>query len=257
MADVELVPRRRILGVDIAAVTRESAVSICRAAIDDGERLEVGVVNAAKIVNMNKDSALRAAVTSCTLVFADGQSVVWAAKLLRQPLPERVAGIDLFYDLLRAAAEDNRGVYFLGATLEVVEAAVANAKARFPALVVAGARDGYYAAEEAGAVADAIRESGADLLFLGMTSPKKENFVAEHGLRTGALVVHGVGGSFDILAGKTRRAPELAQRMGMEWAYRIYQEPRRMWRRYLVTNSAFVLMVARDVARPHRASRTS
>jgi len=253
-ADVSGLPVRHVLGVDLAALTRSQVVSLCRAAVADGKRLEIGVVNAAKIVNMRKDPGLNRAVSSCTIVVADGQAVVWAARLLRQPLPERVAGIDLFFDLLGAATATGQRVYFLGATAEVVRQTVENAKSRHPGLTVAGARDGYFSDDEAAEVAEEIRDSAADLLFLGMTSPKKENFVAQHGARSGALVVHGVGGSFDILAGKTRRAPELAQRLGMEWAYRIYQEPRRMWRRYLVTNSAFIAMVMRELAAPHRRS---
>jgi N-acetylglucosaminyldiphosphoundecaprenol N-acetyl-beta-D-mannosaminyltransferase len=254
IADVSGLPVRHVLGVDLAALTRSEVVSLCRAAVADGRRLEIGVVNAAKIVNMRKDPRLSRAVSSCTIVVADGQAVVWAARLLRQPLPERVAGIDLFFDLLGAAAATGHRVYFLGATDEVVRLTVENAKSRHPGLIVAGARDGYFSDDEADEVADEIRESAADLLFLGMTSPKKENFVAQHGARSGALVVHGVGGSFDILAGKTRRAPEPVQRLGMEWAYRIYQEPRRMWRRYLVTNSAFIAIVMRDLAVSHRRS---
>ncbi|MEV7740189.1 WecB/TagA/CpsF family glycosyltransferase, partial [Streptomyces sp. NPDC088921] len=95
-------------------------------------------------------------------------------------------------------------------------------------------------------VADAIARSGAQMLFLGMTSPKKEIFTAAYGKRTGARLVHGVGGSFDILAGVTRRAPVSWQRWGVEWLYRALQEPRRLGRRYLTTNPAFVLMTARE-----------
>lgn len=242
--------RRTLFGVGIDALTMDQAVERCLAAARGGERLEVGVVNAAKLVAMRRDPVLRRAVRGCGLVVADGQAVVWASRLLRAPLPERVAGIDLFLRLLAAAQDQGLSVYFLGARPAVVEQTVRRARARFPALKVAGHRDGYFGDGEQHAVAQAVAASGADLLFLGMTSPKKEIFTAAHGERTGARVVHGVGGSFDILAGVTRRAPRRWQRLGLEWLYRLLQEPRRLARRYLTTNAAFVAMTAREMIHP-------
>ncbi|WP_436531137.1 WecB/TagA/CpsF family glycosyltransferase [Actinoplanes sp. HUAS TT8] len=246
--------RRDLFGVPLDALTLEQTVQRCLDSITNGELLEVGVVNAAKIVKMRDDPALRDAVTGCGLIVADGQSVVWASRVLRQPLPERVAGIDLFQRLLYMAELRGHSVYFLGARAEVLETMVERIRAQHPRLRIAGYRDGYYAAEESAAVADAIHESGADLLFLGMTSPKKEVFVSTYGARSGAKVVHGVGGSFDVLAGVVRRAPVAWQRLGCEWLYRALQEPRRLGRRYLTTNVAFIGLVAREWARPSRTT---
>jgi N-acetylglucosaminyldiphosphoundecaprenol N-acetyl-beta-D-mannosaminyltransferase len=120
---------------------------------------------------------------------------------------------------------------------------------RFPGLRVAGSRNGYFEDARQGDVADAVAASGAQLLFLGMTSPKKEIFTAGYGERTRVRVVHGVGGSFDVLAGVTRRAPVLWQRLGVEWLYRVLQEPRRLGRRYVTTNTLFFLMTARELVR--------
>jgi N-acetylglucosaminyldiphosphoundecaprenol N-acetyl-beta-D-mannosaminyltransferase len=243
-------PRRVLFGVGVDPLTMDQAVERCLGAVRDGERLEVGVVNAAKLVAMRRDPRLAEAVGGCGLVLADGQAVVWAGRLLRARLPERVAGIDLFLRLLAAAEADAVPVYFLGAREEVLAAALAEAGRRFPALKIAGHRDGYFADAERPAVADAVRDSGAAMLFLGMTSPRKELFTAGYGNRTGARVVHGVGGSFDILAGVTRRAPRPWQRLGLEWLYRLLQEPRRLARRYLTTNAAFVAMTLRELVRP-------
>jgi N-acetylglucosaminyldiphosphoundecaprenol N-acetyl-beta-D-mannosaminyltransferase len=234
-----------VLGIDIDPLTLAEAVEECARAADEGRRLEVGVVNAAKLVTMRKDPRLADAVTGCDLVLADGQAVVWAARLLRAPLPERVAGIDLFQQLLAEAERRGLSVYFLGARRAALDAMLANLAERHPRLRVAGARDGYFTDAEQPQVADAIAASGAQLLFLGMTSPKKELFTAAYGERSGVRVVHGVGGSFDVLAGVTRRAPEVWQRLGLEWLYRVAQEPRRLGRRYLVTNVQFVAMTAR------------
>jgi len=245
-------PRRDLFGVPLDALTLGETVQLCMQAVEKGELLEVGVVNAAKIVKMRSDPALRDAVTGCDVIVADGQSVVWASRVLRRSLPERVAGIDLFQRLLYMAELQGRSVYFLGARAEVLERMVERIRAQHPQLRIAGSQHGYYGDDEAPAVADAIKGSGADLLFLGMTSPKKEVFVATYGARTGAKVVHGVGGSFDVLAGVVKRAPRIWQRMGCEWLYRVLQEPRRLGGRYLTTNVAFVGLVARELTRPRR-----
>ncbi|WP_225847073.1 WecB/TagA/CpsF family glycosyltransferase [Streptomyces sp. HPF1205] len=239
-----------LFGVRIDALTMDQTVERCMRAVRDREPLEIGVVNAAKLVGMRRDPRLAEAVTGCDLVLADGQAVVWASRLLRSPLPERVAGIDLFMRLLAAAQSEGESVYFLGARADVLDRMLDRVHRRFPDLVVAGHRDGYFTDDEQSAVADAVRDSGAAMLFLGMTSPKKEIFTAGYGKQTGVRLVHGVGGSFDILAGVTRRAPRAWQRLGLEWLYRLLQEPRRLARRYLTTNAAFVRMTAREMLRP-------
>jgi N-acetylglucosaminyldiphosphoundecaprenol N-acetyl-beta-D-mannosaminyltransferase len=241
--------RASLFGVEIDALTMDQTVRRCLDAVREERPLEVGVVNAAKLVTMRRDPRLREAVAGCDLVVADGQAVVWAARLLRTPLPERVAGIDLFMRLLAAAEQHGHRVYFLGATEDVLRRMNRQVALRFPKLDVAGSRNGYFDDAEQPKIADAVRDSGAQLLFLGMTSPKKEIFTAAYGRRTGVHVVHGVGGSFDILAGVTRRAPVIWQRLGLEWLYRLLQEPRRLARRYLTTNAAFLAMTARELVR--------
>ncbi|WP_405731320.1 WecB/TagA/CpsF family glycosyltransferase [Streptomyces sp. NBC_01537] len=242
--------RQTLFGVELDPLTMDETVQRCLQAVRDGEQLEIGVVNAAKMVNMRRDPRLAEAVSGCDLVLADGQAVVWAGRVLRARLPERVAGIDLFMRLLAEAESAGISVYFLGARQDVLDQMLLRVADRFPGLKVAGSRNGYFDDTEQAAVADAIGDSGAQLLFLGMTSPKKEIFTAGYGTRTGARVVHGVGGSFDILAGVTRRAPAIWQRLGVEWLYRALQEPRRLGRRYLTTNAAFLLMTARELIRP-------
>ncbi|UXY31930.1 WecB/TagA/CpsF family glycosyltransferase [Streptomyces sp. HUAS TT20] len=241
--------RQSLFGVELDPLTMDETVQRCLEAVRDGRQLEIGVVNAAKLVNMRRDPRLAKAVAGCDLVVADGQAVVWAGRLLRAPLPERVAGIDLFLRLLAEAESAGLSVYFLGAEQDVLERMLRRVAERFPGLKIAGSRNGYFDDSQQEAIADAIAASGAQMLFLGMTSPKKEIFTAAYGARTGAHVVHGVGGSFDILAGVTKRAPESWQRYGMEWLYRTLQEPRRLGRRYVTTNAAFLLMTAREFIR--------
>ncbi|AXE24948.1 glycosyltransferase [Streptomyces globosus] len=238
-----------LFGITLDALTMDETVRRCLDAVRRGEQIEIGMVNAAKLVTMRRNPQLAAAVSGCDLVLADGQAVVWAGRVLGVRLPERVAGIDLFMRLLAAAEQADIPVYLLGAREHVLGLMLRRISEQFPALRVAGSRNGYFDDSEQGAVADAIAASGARMLFLGMTSPKKEIFTASFGKRTGADVVHGVGGSFDILAGVTKRAPQLWQRIGLEWFYRALQEPRRLGRRYLTTNTAFLLMTARELLR--------
>jgi N-acetylglucosaminyldiphosphoundecaprenol N-acetyl-beta-D-mannosaminyltransferase len=241
--------RRRLLGVEVDPFTMADAVASCAHAVAQSGYLSVGMLNAAKYVSMHRDQRLARAVTDCGMVLADGQSVVWASRLLGAALPERVAGIDLFTELLSEAARESLRVYFLGARKDVLARMLAEVRRRHPGLRVAGARDGYFGAEQERDVAAQIRSSGAHLVFLGMTSPKKELFISRWGRATGANVVHGVGGSFDVLAGATRRAPNWCQDSGLEWLYRVMQEPGRLGKRYLTTNTAFIALVARELIR--------
>jgi N-acetylglucosaminyldiphosphoundecaprenol N-acetyl-beta-D-mannosaminyltransferase len=246
---------RRILSADVHAATMAQVLEICRRAVRERAPLSIGVVNAAKLVHMQGDPALREAVESSDLVLADGMSVVWASRMLQRSLPERVAGIDLFERLLGLAEDEGYSVYLLGAEPEVLEAAMRAVKERHPRLRIAGSHHGYFSAAEEPALVEKIAAARPDFLFVGMSSPKKEVFLSRWGGRIAAPICHGVGGSIDVMAGKVRRAPGSWQKMGMEWLYRVLQEPRRLWRRYLVTNTQFLWMVLRDLTarRPHRS----
>lgn len=243
-------PIEWLFGVPVNALTMDDVLLACDNAIAEDRPLSIGVVNAAKIVKMRHDAELRNAVTSCDLVLADGQAVVWASRILRRPLPERVAGIDLFENLLARAARLGHRVYLLGATDDVLASATTEALRRWPSLLIAGSRNGYFPLSDAEQVAAEIRDSRADLLFVGMTSPKKELFLDVWGPTLGVKVSHGVGGSIDVLAGKVSRAPRLWQKLGLEWLYRVKQEPGRLWKRYLVTNFAFVSMLLVEIVKP-------
>jgi N-acetylglucosaminyldiphosphoundecaprenol N-acetyl-beta-D-mannosaminyltransferase len=192
---------------------------------------------------MRRDPRLRQDVLASDLILADGVSVVWASRLIGDPLPERVAGIDLMLAMLRRGAARGYRVYCLGATQDVLDRAVDRMLAEFPGISIVGRRNGYFAADEEEGMARDVAAARPDILFVAMTSPKKENFLRRWSPRMQVPVCHGVGGSFDVLAGKVRRAPLAWQRLGLEWLYRVGQEPRRLWKRYLVTNTAFSAMV--------------
>ncbi len=237
------VPLRRILGVPLAAVTMGEALDLVDHAIRWRRRLQIGVVNAAKVVNMRRDPLLRDDVLRSDVIFADGMAIVWAGKLLGEPLPERVAGIDLMMGILDRGNTRGYRIFFLGAAANVLDKVVERVRAEFPGVVVAGCRDGYFDAGAEEAVASAIAASSADVLLVAMTSPKKEKFLSRWSEKMGVAVCHGVGGSFDVYSGMVQRAPQAWQRLGLEWLYRVKQEPRRLWRRYLVTNVLFGKML--------------
>jgi N-acetylglucosaminyldiphosphoundecaprenol N-acetyl-beta-D-mannosaminyltransferase len=237
--------RIELLGCPLDVVDMDEALSLCERFIAERGFAQHMAINAAKVVSMLDDPQLRAIVNRCELVTADGQAIVWASRLLRRPLPERVAGIDLMEALFARAEERGYGVYILGARADVLEQAVAKIRTRHPRLRLVGYRDGYFSAEEELAVAETIQRSGADILFVAMSSPRKEYFLGDHGPSLGVPFVMGVGGAIDVMAGKTQRAPAWMQRTGLEWLYRLAQEPRRLLKRYAVTNFRFALLVAR------------
>jgi N-acetylglucosaminyldiphosphoundecaprenol N-acetyl-beta-D-mannosaminyltransferase len=195
---------------------------------------------------MQKDYSLRQIIASCDLISADGVPIVWASRLLGNPLPCRVNGTDLFENLVEVCSRKGYRPFFFGAREQIVEKVFQNFKTKYPNLDIAGYRNGYYTDEEEAGIAEMIRDSKADMLFVGFSSPMKEKFLRRwlHVMQVPFCM--GVGGSFDVIAGKTKRAPLWMQKSGLEWFYRILQEPRRMWKRYAKTNPVFVWMVVKE-----------
>ena len=250
-ASTQLDPHARdtadVLGCRIDRLDMEATLHRICDVIDRRDYLQHVAINAAKVVAMQEDEELRRIVEDCGLVNADGQAVVWASRLLGDPLPERVAGVDLMLELFALAEKRDYRPYILGATPDVLERAVERVRARYPRLELAGWHDGYFTPEEEADVAVGIRESRADILFVAISSPTKERFLAAYGASLGVPFVMGVGGAIDIVAGVTRRAPETWQRFGVEWLYRLLQEPGRMFKRYATTNVRFVGLLARSL----------
>lgn len=239
--------RGKLLGVAFDLVDMEAAVGHClaRARTCAHETRTVVTANAAHLVTLRRNLALAVACRAANLVVADGMAVVWALRLAGYKVPERVAGIDLMTRLLKAAAEEQLPVYLLGGKPAVVEALVERLRAEH--VPIAGRHDGYFAPSQNAAIVDEIRASGARMLFVGLGSPLQEIWCERHREGFGVPVVMGVGGSFDVLTGRIRRAPRPLQRAGLEWAWRLAMEPRRLWRRYLTVNLAFLGLAGREV----------
>lgn len=243
-------PKVEILGMPIHRVTMAEVLDVCQDAVERRRPVVLGMVNVAKLVNSRRDRDLHQSVSEADLIAADGQGVVLLSRLMGCPLPERVAGIDIMYGLMDRAARRGYRVFFLGAKPEVVRTVAEKAPRDYPGLCVAGYRDGYFDLDREGlGVAEQIRDSRADILFVAITPPKKEIFMSRWGRLLDVPVCHGVGGSFDVFAGVVRRAPRWMQKAGLEWFYRVLQEPGRMWRRYLVTNAKFLALAVPEICR--------
>ena len=237
--------RIEFLGSPMDNITMEKTVAHIEQEVLQGNFIQHVVVNVAKLVNMQKDSVLAQSVKSCDIINIDGMGVVWGARFCGHDIPERVAGVDLFHHLLAMSAKQGFPVFLLGAQEAIVKQTVVKVEQQYPTLNVAGYHHGYFWDDEQ-ALVDKISASGAKLLFVAITSPKKENFINEWQDKLGVNFVMGVGGTFDVVAGKVKRAPVWMQNAGLEWLYRVIQEPRRMWKRYLVSNVKFAGLIVKE-----------
>ncbi len=208
--------------------------------IKAGKPTQHVVINALKVNLMNENEDLRKIVNDCPLINADGASIVWAAKQLGIPLTERVAGIDLFENLVKLAAEKGYTIYLFGTKEEVVQKVKNIFMEKYPSLQIVGVRNGYFTEADEPEIVKNMADSHADMMFVAFSSPKKEFWVNKYLNDLHIPFVMGVGGSFDVVAGVTNRAPKWMQDHGLEWFYRFIQEPRRLWNRYVIGNWKFV-----------------
>ena len=232
------------LRIPIDAITMQETLERVENAIIANKQIHHTVVNAGKVVLMQTDKELAKSVIDADIINADGKAVVWAANFLGQKLPERVSGIDLMEELVKRSFENRYKCFFFGAKEEVVTKLVDIYKEQYSNDIIAGYRNGYYDKSQEENIANKIADSGASILFVAMTSPKKEIFLNTFKKQLQNInFIMGVGGSFDVIAGKVKRAPPWMQDLGLEWFYRFLQEPKRMWKRYLVGNSKFIWLV--------------
>lgn len=236
-----------LFGCRIDNLSAEEAVDRVEAFIKTGVTHCYFAINVHKIVAFRHSPELCAIANRSELVTADGQLIVWVSKWLRRPIKQRITGTDLMEQLIQLAAVKQFRVYLLGARPEVVARVAERYRQRFPTLQIAGYRHGYWSADEESGVVQAIRDARPDMLFLGMSSPGKELFMERNRKALQVPFMMGVGGSFDVVAGVTRRAPKWMQHGGLEWFWRVLQEPRRMWKRYLFDGIQFSWILAREL----------
>lgn len=239
--EVMLNNRYPILNTYVNAISMDETIAEVEKIINSGKPTQHIVINALKVNLMNESERLRSIVNSCPLINADGASIVWAAKKLGVPLKERVAGIDLFLNLVKVAAEKGYKIYLFGAKEEVVQRVKKFFLEQYPKLQIVGVRNGYFTEDDEQSIVADMASSGADMLFVAFSSPKKEFWINKYLHNLNIPFVMGVGGSFDVVAGVTDRAPLWMQKHGLEWFYRFIQEPCRLWNRYVIGNWKFVI----------------
>ncbi len=229
-----------ILDVHFHAVTMQQAVDTAMARVRSGQQGYVVTPNPEIVEVCRKDAAVMGIVNRASLVLADGIGIIYAAKILGEKLPEKVAGIEFAEKLVQRMARENMSLYLLGAKPGIAEKAGANLCDKYPGLVLAGYHDGYFKDERE--AVDAINDcGGADVVFVCLGAPKQEKFIAEHMDEIHATLFCGLGGSLDVFAGAVKRAPDLFIKLGLEWLYRLFQNPSRIGRMMVLPK--FLLIV--------------
>jgi len=241
--------RVRLFGVEIDNLTRQETIEKIDEFIRSGWPHRHVVINVNKVVMANKYPQLQQIINKSDLVNVDGMPIVWISRLLGKPLKERVAGIDLFFDLLKRADEKKYKIFLLGAVDESLSKAIEILKEKYPGLDIVGVRNGYWKSEDELGVVGAIQKAAPHILFVAISSPRKELFVEKYFQQLRVPFVMGVGGSFDVLAGKIKRAPMWMQKLCLEWFYRFLQEPKRMFYRYFVEGLYFFVLIFRECFR--------
>ena len=234
-----------ILGVPVVPYTMEEAVAKLTGDTLAKKRNFVVTANAEIIMMAQEDSEYKELLSeTADLVLPDGAGTVWAGNYLGYRIPERVAGYDLYLRLLEEAAKKNIAVYFFGGKPGIAEAAAAEGKRRWPGLTVAGCRNGYFSAEEEAVIIENINRSGAAMLFAALGAPKQEKWLAKFREQLKPELLMGIGGSFDVLAGKVQRAPKWMQDARLEWLFRLLKQPSRFGR--MLALPKFVFAVRRE-----------
>ena len=232
------------IGIPLDNLSMSETIDKIEDSILNNKQIHHSVINAGKVVKMQGDKKLQESVISSDIVNADGMSIVWAARFLGLKIKERVTGIDLMDNLVRIAHKKSYNCFFLGAREQVVTKIVDHYSDKYSNRVIAGYRNGYFDTEEEKIIIDQIVKSKPNFLFVAMTSPKKETFLNKYKTKLKSVnLIMGVGGSFDVIAGELKRAPLFMRKLGLEWFYRFIQEPRRMWRRYLIGNLKFIIII--------------
>lgn len=246
-----------VLGVPVVRMTTPEAVAAVESVALGEPPGFVAYVNAHTLNLASKDPGFRDLLRSASLVLNDGAGLSVAGRLYGRPFPENLNGSDFNPEIARLAARHGWSLFLLGARPGVADRAAERLKAAIPGLEIAGTSDGFFARSDDRRVAEQVQESGADVVMVAMGNPSQEEWLAANLVTTGARLGVGVGAFFDFTAGEVPRSPRWMNRLGIEWIYRLIQEPRRMWRRYILGNPAFLIrIVAERIKRPARPSES-
>jgi N-acetylglucosaminyldiphosphoundecaprenol N-acetyl-beta-D-mannosaminyltransferase len=248
--------RLELGGVLIDHVDNEGAVKRLAGFLHTGKTQQVVTVNLDFLSIAQRDPRFRRTLNTADLAVADGMPLVWASRWRGMPLQERVAGVDLVHDSCRLAAIDGRGVFLMGAAPGVAEAAGRKLQELYPGLRIAGTYSppiGTLSRRESARIVRMINAAKPAFLFVALGAPRQDLWISENRAQLNVPVCMGVGCVFDVVAGTVVRAPQWMQRGGLEWAYRLSQEPSRLWRRYLLNDSRMLFRLWFESASAKRA----
>lgn len=238
------IPKVNIFGVPISKLGFKDTVNMLVKAVESRKPHQVITANPIMVMAAQENNSYMAMMQKADIIVPDGAGVVWAAGYVGNPVQERVPGIEIMQELLNIAEARGWKVYLLGASPEVIQAAADRIRSNHPKLIMAGVRDGYFGADQDQEVIAGIRSANPDLLFVGRSADKQEPWIAQYKEALGVPVIMGVGGSFDVISGKLKRAPKLFRQLRLEWFYRLLQEPYR-YKRMLVLPK-FAMKVIRE-----------
>lgn len=236
-----------ILGCRLDAIDASAATEQILRFAREGAGAQVITLGTEMVVHAQHDAKYRQVVNACALSLCDTVGLLAVARSRGVDLHDRVTGVELIDHVCARAAQEGVSIFLFGGGPGIADRAAEELQRRFPGLRIAGARSGYFAADESAQIARDIRASGAQVLFAGLGFPKQEYWLSEHLPQTGCGVGIGVGGSFDVISGNVERAPERWRKLGLEWLYRLVKEPHR-WRRQLALPH-FVVLVASESVR--------
>lgn len=235
--------RASLLGISVDEMTSAEAVETIRGIWRRGAKSRVFFVNAHCFNTAAMSSAYRESLREAEFVLPDGSGVLMASKLLHVPIRHNLNGTDLTPMLCKAATQDGRSIFLLGARPGIAEKVAERLQKRFPTLRIVGTRHGYFKPEQSAEVVAEINAARPDMLLVAMGVPMQELWITEHFAELDVLVTLAVGALFDFLSNSVPRAPSLLRKLGVEWLYRLYREPRRLWKRYLLGNATFLSRV--------------
>lgn len=244
VSSANAIPKVRIYGVPISKMSMDQTVAYLTNVIEQRQPHQVITANPIMVMAAQDDPAYLSMMQRAELIVPDGTGVVWAAKYVGEPVVERVPGYDLIHELMKVGESRSWKVYLLGASNEVIQAAAEKLRTAYPSVKLVGIRDGYFKDEQDAEVIQDIVDAAPDILLVGRSAANQEPWIGKYKKQIGVPVMMGVGGSFDVLSGKLKRAPVLFQKLRLEWFYRLMQEPWRYKRMLLLPQ--FALKVMRD-----------
>jgi len=238
--------RFSVSGVNVDFISHEQTIQKIVLSFErNAPQIHRSDLNVSSFIESITNTNYRNLINCSDIINVDGMGLYWGLRILGYPIKDRIAGIDLMNDIISLCCERGKSIFFLGARDDVLKEMIDKLIVDYPGLKVAGYHNGYFWGRE-DSIVQIVNSCSPDVLFVGIKSPEKENFIANYRTVLDVKFVMGVGGAFDVMSGRIKRAPVFIQKLGMEWMYRLVQEPRRLWKRYFISNSLFIWFLIKE-----------